>query len=509
MRATKSLLFPSAIALAFLLSSPSCSSCRHPTGSPQSAGAGARAASVTAANAGTAVPAAAPLATKSYSVTAKSKNQAVEFSIPAFTVTGALGANTAPPGKSYLVVDTVWKNIIPLTKVAKNQDDAAGTNGAGGLGFAGGRPAKKENPGDYEMRPTPYVVPDVKLHAFVVINGEDTVTLSDAQPAAAHPLSLEQIVVPKLNAEVRGQLVYEIPASGVSSLLFRFLDTSMGSFDVQLYGEAPRPATSIAGPVKNDVLEICAYGIEEVSNLAGKPADGTDKYAVVQLGLTGKAEGSLVQAEVENYAYLRDPQGTTFTPAKDVSAPGQFKGTVQLLPGTLQRGSLVFAVPEQHGPLTLVLTLPGYAALELNLPNSATGGGSPAASAPPVLFTVSDGETLDMQVHGARLAPNLGEAQPESGKQFLVLDLTLVNKVDQGIEFQTGEQVKLLNGDEEIEADSAAMESLAHPLSEGSVVPAHGRSRFEVAYQVPSDASKLVLYYRGFNREEKHPLAMR
>jgi hypothetical protein len=50
------------------------------------------------------------------------------------------------------------------------------------------------------------------------------------------------------------------------------------------------------------------------------------------------------------------------------------------------------------------------------------------------------------------------------------------------------------------------MEKLAHPLSENSVVPAHGRGRFEVAYQAPTGATKLILYYRGFNREEKHPL---
>jgi len=499
----------SSLVLASVLSFSDCSSCRHSTTAASGGSTGSASASSTTTNASANEPAGPPLEAKSYRVDAAAKNQAVEFSIPSFTVTSTLGTNNAPSGKAYLVLDTVWKNIVPLTKVAKQQEDAAGTNGAGGLGLGAEQSSKSEKPGDFEMRSTPYVVPDVNQHAFVVINGQDTVVVSDAQPAAAHPLPLDRIEVPELNAEVRGQLVYQIPATGVSSLLFRFLDTSMGNFDVQLYGQPPRPATPIAGPVKNDVLEICAYGLEEVSNVGGKYASGTNKYAVVQLGLTGKAEGSLVQAEVENYAYLRDPQGTTFTPAKDVSAPGQFKGTVQLLPGTLQRGSLVFAVPEQHGPLTLVLTLPGYAALELNLPNSATGGGSPAASAPPVLFTVSDGETLDMQVHGARLAPNLGEAQPESGKQFLVLDLTLVNKVDQGIEFQTGEQVKLLNGDEEIEADSAAMESLAHPLSEGSVVPAHGRSRFEVAYQVPSDASKLVLYYRGFNREEKHPLTMR
>jgi hypothetical protein len=292
-------------------------------------------------------------------------------------------------------------------------------------------------------------------------------------------------------------------------ILFRFLDTSMGSFDVPLYGKPPAAPTVIAGPVKNDVLEVSAYGVQEMASLAGQSPPGSDKYAVVQLGCTGKAEGSLVQVEMEKYAYLRDAQGSTFTPAKDVSAPGQFTGTVQFLPETAQRGAMVFQVPAQHSALTLVLNLPGHAPLELNLPNTATGGGGGAAASPPaVLFTISDGQTLDVQIHGVRTAPNLGEAKPEEGKRFVILDLSLVNKVDQGIEFQTGEQLKLLNGEEDIRADTDATEKLPHPLSENSVVPAHGRGRFEVAYQVPAGVTKLVLYYRGVNREEKHPLAV-
>jgi hypothetical protein len=444
---------------------------------------------------------------KTYNPAGKAKNQAVEFSIPSFTVTSTVGSSSAPAGKVYLVIDTVWKNIIPLTKAAKHPDQT-GTSAVGGLGFGAGEAQKKENPEDYVMKPTPYLIPDVKSHAFVVINDSDTAVISDAQSSAPQALLVEQILVPELNAEVKGQLVYEIPASGVSSVLFRFLDTSMGSFDVPLYGKPPAAAAAIAGPVRNDVLEVSAYGVQEMASLAGQSAPGSDKYAVVQLGCTGKAQGSLVQVEMEKYAYLRDVEGTTYNAAKDASAPGQFKGTVQFLPETAQRGSLVFQVPAQHSALTLVLTLPGYAPLELNLPNTATGGGGAAASPPPVLFTISDGETLDVQTHGVRTAPNLGEAKPEEGKRFVVLDLSLVNKVDQGIEFQTGEQLKLLNGEQEILADTAATEKLPHPLSENSVVPAHGRGRFEAAYQVPTGVTKLVLYYRGFNREEKHPLAV-
>ena len=493
-----------------VLSSSACSSCRHSSevaGTSPSGGA----LTATAGPAGAVAEQAGPaIELKSYSPAASASNKAVEFSIPNFTVTSTLGSRSASAGKVFLVVDTVWKNIIPLTKVAKHQDDAAGTNGVGGLGFGAGQAQKKENPGDYEMKPTPYVVPDVKQHALLVINGQDTAVISEAQSSAAHPLSVGQIVVPELNAEVRGQLVYEIPASGVSSLLFRYLDTSMGSFDVPLYGKPPAAAAPIAGPVKNKVLEVSAYGVQQVASLGNMSAPGGDMYAVVQMGCTGKSAGSLVQVELENYAYLRDPQGTTFTPAKGVSAPGQFKGTVQFLPETAQRGVLVFQVPAQHGALTLVVNLPGYPPLELDLPNTNTGGAaSAAASQAPVLFTISDGKTLDVQIHGMRAVPNLGEKQPEQGRHFLVLDLSLVNKVDQGIEFQTREQLKLLNGDEAILADASSMQKLAHPLLENSVVPAHGRGRFEVAFQAPINATKLVLYYRGFNREEKHPLELR
>jgi len=506
MTRTTLVVFAGLIALSMGLFSSACSSCRHSAGTVEATAAGGTLPGAVGEPAGPA------LEVKAYNPAGKAKNQAVEFSIPTFTVTSTLGSRSAPAGKVFLVIDTVWKNIIPLTKVAKHQDDQAVTNGAGGLGFGAGQAQKKENPNDYEMKPTPYLVPDVNQHAFVVINGQDTAVISEAQSAAEHPLSVEQIVVPELNAEVvRGQLVYEIPASGVSSVLFRYLDTSMGSFDVPLYGKPPAAAAPIAGPVKNEVLEVSAYGVQQVASLGNMSAPGGDMYAVVQLGCTGKSEGSLVQVELENYAYLRDPQGVTFTPAKDVSAPGQFKGTVQFLPETAQRGALVFQVPAQHGALTLLIKLPGYAPLELDLPHTANGSGgvSAAATLPPVLFTIADGETLDVQVHGVRMAPNLGDAQPEEGKRFLVLDLSLVSTVDQGIEFQTSEQLKLLNGEEEILADTDSMEKLSHPLKEDSVVPAHGRGRFEVAFQAPVNATKLVLYYRGFNREEKHPLAIK
>lgn len=497
-----------AIPMVLLVSA--CSSCRRSPGAAHTSASASAAPSAALQNGTASEPSGPALEMKTYNPAGKAQNRAVEFSIPSFSVTGTLGSRNAPEGKIFLVIDTVWKNIIPLAKVAKHQDDAAGTNGAGGLGFGSGQEQKQENPGDYELKPTPYLVSDLNTHAFVVINGGETAVISDAQPAAAQPLAIEQIDLPAPNAEVRGQLVYEIPAGGVSSVVFRYLDTSMGSFDVVLYGKPPRATAPIAGPVNNDVLETSVYGVQQMASVGSVSAPGGEMFVVVQLGCVGKSEGGLVQVELENYAYLRDARDGTFAPTKNLSVPGEFKGTVQFLPGTLQRGSLAFSVPAQHGALALVINLPGYSPLELSLPNTATvaGGSSAAAAPPPVLFTISDGETLDVQIHGLSATTNLGNVQAEEGKRYVVLDLTLVCKVDQGIEFQTGQQLKLLDGEQEILADASATEKLPQPLSEDSVVPAHGRGRFQVAYQVPVTTRNLVLYYRGFNREERHGLAV-
>jgi hypothetical protein len=54
--------------------------------------------------------------------------------------------------------------------------------------------------------------------------------------------------------------------------------------------------------------------------------------------------------------------------------------------------------------------------------------------------------------------------------------------------------------------DDNAVEATAHPLADGTVIPPHGRLRFDVAFQVPSSSQPLALHYHGFETEEKVPL---
>jgi hypothetical protein len=125
------------------------------------------------------------------------------------------------------------------------------------------------------------------------------------------------------------------------------------------------------------------------------------------------------------------------------------------------------------------------------------------------LFTIKDGETLLVTLQAVRTASALKEAHPEPGKRFLVLELTLSSQVGDGIEFQNGEQLKLLAGEDEIRVDAQALPRPGRPLLENSVIPPHGSMPFEVVYQVPAASRQLVLYYRGFHGEEKHALDVR
>jgi len=100
-----------------------CNACRRGTDSSGAQPAsGEKAASPASTSSEAQAPSGLPLEAKNYSPAANARNQAVEFSIPTFNVTKTLGSHAAPQGKVFLVIDTVWKNIIPLTKVRKHPE---------------------------------------------------------------------------------------------------------------------------------------------------------------------------------------------------------------------------------------------------------------------------------------------------------------------------------------------------------------------------------------------------
>ena len=392
---------------------------------------------------------------------AAANNRTVTLTVPKFRVASSLGEQQAPARHAFLVLSTVWRNTGPAK----------------------------------------YLVPDVINHLFLLIDGDRQATLSDATAAAPHRLPLDQLVVPATGEAVSGEYVFAIPDHGVTSVDLLFIDTDQGNMHLALFGRVPPAPRTIAGPANNGLIEAGVLGTEEVNAVGNTQAPPGQKYAVIAVRMRGLSKGNLVRFDAAMYSVLRDSDGYNYQVSQVADLDDEFTSATQLLPEVPCRGMLAFLVPASHSALTLALNLPGYNSMEFALPNT---GGSRRISKP--LLSIEDRDTLILSVLGLRRVPSIGNNAAASGKSYLVLDVLFTSKADQGIEFQTAEQLILLDGDNQITADADALDALPHPLKENSVIPPHGQARFEVAYQVPAPARHFGIRYRGFQMETKESL---
>jgi hypothetical protein len=391
---------------------------------------------------------------------AAANNKTCTLTVPKFQIVSSLGEQQASVRHAFLVLSMVWKNTGPAE----------------------------------------YLVPQVINHLFVLINGDRQATVSDATAASPHRLPLDQLVV-QAGESVSGEYVFAIPDHGVTSIELLFIDTAEGDMRLALFGRTPPAPRAIAGPANNGLVEAGVLGTEEVETIGNNQAPSGQKYAVIAVTMRGLSKGNLVRFDAAMYSVLRDADGYNYQTSQVPDLDDEFTSATQLLPEIPCRGLLAFLVPASHSGLTLALNLPSYPALEFALPNT---GGSARSSKP--LLSIEDRDTLTLSVLGLKRVASIGNNAAASGKSYLVLDVLFTSKADQGIEFQTTEQLILLDGDNQITADADALDALPHPLKENSVISPHGQARFEVAYQVPAAASHFAIRYRGFQMETKESL---
>jgi len=394
--------------------------------------------------------------------TGSATNRQAKLTVPRFRVSASLGAQQASAHHAFLTVSTEWKNVGPVK----------------------------------------YLVPQVPNHLFLLIDGDRSVTLSDATSAAPHPLSMDQIVVPTTGAVVAGDYVFEIPDHGVTSLELFFIDTELGNMNVPLFGHAPPEQRPIAGPASNGLVETAILGMHEVASVGGVHAPPGQTYAMIEIRMRALSQGNLVRFDPTKFLVLGDADSYSYPLVPVDGLEDEFSAATQLIPLVPSRGTLAYLVPASHSALTLAINLPGYKSVALALPNS--GPSASHAGAP--LLSFEDPDTLTLNVIGLKRASSIGSNSAAAGMDYLILDVFFVSKVDDGIEFQTGQQLLLLNGADQITVDGDALEALPHGLKEGSVIQPHGQARFQVVYQVPKAASHFTLRYRGFQSDSKKAL---
>jgi hypothetical protein len=389
-------------------------------------------------------------------------NRQARLTVPRFRVTANLGSRQAAAHHAFLTVNTEWRNSSSVQ----------------------------------------YLVPQLGDHLFLLIDGDRQVTLSDATGTAAHPLAIDQLLVPATGSVVTGDVVFEIPDHGVNNLELIFIDSDQGDMHLSLYGRAPPAPHAIAGPASNGLIEAAILGTRELAAIGGVQAPAGRTYAVIDIDMRALSPGNLVRLDPTTYSVLSDSDGYTYRVISLEGLDDEFTAATQLIPLIPSRGTLAYLIPSSHSALTLAIDLPEYKAMTLALPNSgpaATRIGRP-------LVSFEDPDTLTLNVLGQSRVASVGKKSAAAGEDYLILDLFFVSKADQGIEFQTAEQLFLLDGKDEIGVDADALEALPHGMTENSVITAHGQARYQVIFDVPRSAAHFNLRYRGFQSDTKKAL---
>lgn len=392
---------------------------------------------------------------------ASATNRQAKLTVARFRVSAALGAQQAPAHRAYLLLSTEWRNIGSVK----------------------------------------YLVPQVNNHLFLLIDGERQAVLSDATGAAPHPLSIDQLLVPATGGTVAGDAVFEIPDHGVTSLELYFIDTDQGDMRLALFGRAPPQRQPLAGPSSNGLVETAILGMQQIAAVGAARAPAGQVYAVIDVRMRALSPGNLVRFDPTMYSILSDADGYSYHVVPLEGLENEFPAATQLLPLIPSRGTLAYLIPATHSALSLAIDLPGYKAVALAMPNS-----GPAAHAGKPLLSFEDPNTLTLGVLGLSRASSIGSMVAPAGKDYLILDVLFSSKVDDGIEFQTSQQLLLQNGADEIAVDPDAIEALPHGMKESSVIEAHRQARFQVAYQIPANAAHFTLRYRGFQSDTKQTL---
>jgi hypothetical protein len=428
-------------------------------------------------------------------VDAGATNKAVEIRVERYQEVAALNGRPAPPGRTFAILDTSWKNIIPLQPAKPKPRGGDRSYGAGGLGTGvggGSTPPSEQQP---TMEPTPYLVPEVPKHIWLVTDNRYADPIN-VQATAQVPerLPTTRFVIARLGDVLKGRLVFNAPA-GARYVALLFLDTSFGNVLIPVKGtpaDSPAPKT-LAAAQQNELLELA---VTEAGWATGgpKPPDGF-RYFVVGLRGVSRSAGNIVQLELNKWMFLQTEQAFVAQPEVNAAwLKRPFIGLTPFLPAAPNEGQVAFLLPADAHQTMALLRPPGVGPIDLPAPDQVK------ATWPRAVATIADGGTLKINCLPAGALPT-GLRPPPAGKQYRVLDVVVENLTSKGVELQLVQQLRLQDGAGTFYPPVPDSSRLTFHPTGRNVVPASGARRLQLLYLVPAGQA-MRLVYRGFEKTE-------
>lgn len=418
--------------------------------------------------------------------------EAIELRVEGVRTVAEIGGRQARPGYEFVIVDTSWKNIIPLRPMDKN---ARSPTDVGGLGGFGNNRRPSTDPADLTMEPTMYVVPMLKNQIWLLSDDRfaDTVDIQ-AQATVPDHLPPDGFALAKFEETLRGTLVFESPANAKYRAL-QFYDNTHGHALIPLSDSKPATPPPLIGAVQQN--ELMQLGVSEAGfGPSGREAPAGQRYYTVGLRGVSRSPTDIIELPFSQVVFLQTDRGCVSQPQRDITELTRpFGDYGAFIPTAPNEGQVTFLVPDDTQDVR-VLIVPTRGG-DLVLP----AGPEFTPSWPAPVHTIEDGSTLRVLVLPTPARPATLPA-PAPDREQVLLDVVIENLVpSQGIEFQGRQQLRLADPAGSFIQPSPLSSQFACKLGEVDVIPGGNVRRFMLVYDVPT-GMPLKLQYRGFEVNE-------
>ncbi len=398
----------------------------------------------------------------------------------------------AEKGKRKLILDTEWKNVIPMSFVFDRQV------------------------------PVAYQVPKLEDHLYLVVNGRTLSRLDVGLSSGAGGLLEKGLELPRRGSSLRGSLAFPIPEGTVESLEVRFYDYAHGLMVLPLM-EKQGKAEKLPVPMRNEILELNVVAVRHAKGWEGRTAPEGMTFMIADI----RARSRFTQ-EVDATAFDPKAESVSKTEAGTVAdwkeatkyiyavldgeyayAPtsgGTLPSDPRFLPDVMTGGEVAFLVPEKCVSREIRFDIlhaqpPGGEEIQPQPIVWTLQGARPDPPEREPIVEIEDG-TLHVSVVGQSVVREFAGVKVAEKKKFLVLDVLVTSTETGGDFFQTKEQLKYATEKgAQLAFHSATLKGFRYP-GDPMWIPTGERRVFQVVFEIPESDKKLRLAYAGITKAE-------
>lgn len=256
----------------------------------------------------------------------------------------------------------------------------------------------------------------------------------------------------------------------------------------------------IGDVVAGDRLSMVVRGVEETKQLGEfQEADSGNVYRVVRLAVKNTTRDEF--AEFSGFLQTTLKDGDEYNYSRTIAGTGQALTGGQLAPGEVERGDVVYEVPEDASGLTLQFDFQAFSFFDfervvVDLSEEADSIADLSQSLKVDVRTIGEAVSYadtSVVVNSVQFTDQIGSyADADRGNEFAIVDITTTNESDEEKRISTLLQMLAKDGaGNSYPISITGLSQLDRAYEESTPLAPGERRRGKLAYEVPADTSTL------------------